>query len=234
VVPAGPDNPLGKYKFTLGWASYLIHGTNKPYGVGLRSSHGCIRLYPEDIEQLYNSIPIGTQVRVVNQPYVFALQDGELMLQAYGVLEDDTRSWAKAQRTLMAKAMTPQLQKAVKDGALAIDWDAVNSVTHKPRGLPVRVSKVAEGATADPATVDAVVAAATLVQNRIPAGSNWDGADDIERDEASYQQLLREREKPTMAAPGAAVTTQAPAETVPLQTQRATVVGSPAARGARG
>lgn len=203
VVPAGPDNPLGKYKFTLGWQSYLIHGTNKPYGVGLRSSHGCIRLYPEDIERLYNSIPIGTQVRVVNQPYLFGWQNGELLLQAYSVLEDDKRNWSKADRALLAKSMTPQLQKSIKDGGVSVDWDAVSAVTSKPRGLPVRVSKLADGAeasalaAADPDTVDAVVAGAPLVQNRIPEGSNWDGADDIERDESSYQQLLREREQPT-------------------------------------
>ena len=63
VVPAGPDNPLGRYKLTLGWPSYLIHGTNKPYGVGLRSSHGCIRLYPEDIEKLFEMVGPGTQVQ---------------------------------------------------------------------------------------------------------------------------------------------------------------------------
>ena len=45
----GPDNPLGRFAFYLGWPTYMIHGTNKPAGVGLRSSHGCIRLYPEDI-----------------------------------------------------------------------------------------------------------------------------------------------------------------------------------------
>ena len=51
-----------RYKFTLGWPSYLIHGTNKPYGVGLRSSHGCIRLYPEDVEKLFGMVGPGTKV----------------------------------------------------------------------------------------------------------------------------------------------------------------------------
>ena len=63
MIGPGPDNPLGKYAFYLQWPSYLIHGTNKPAGVGLRSSHGCIRLYPEDIEQFFNMVPVGTQVR---------------------------------------------------------------------------------------------------------------------------------------------------------------------------
>ena len=57
MVPAGPDNPLGQYEFRLGWPSYLIHGTNKPYGVGMRSSHGCMRLYPEDIAVFFDLIP---------------------------------------------------------------------------------------------------------------------------------------------------------------------------------
>jgi L,D-transpeptidase ErfK/SrfK len=193
VVKAGPDNPLGKYKFTLGWASYLIHGTNKPYGVGLRSSHGCIRLYPEDIEVLFNTIPIGTPVRVVNQPFVFAYHDGELLLQAYTVLEDDARDWKKAQRTVLSKAMSVRLQKAVKENTVNADWDAIGSIAHTPRGIPVRVSGPAEN-------VESVITQSSIVQNRIPDGANWDGADDIARDEASYQQVLREREKPATAA----------------------------------
>ena len=74
VIGPGPDNPLGRYAFYLGWPSYMIHGTNKPAGVGLRSSHGCIRLYPEDIEQLFEAVPLGTKVRVVNEPFVFGWQ----------------------------------------------------------------------------------------------------------------------------------------------------------------
>jgi L,D-transpeptidase ErfK/SrfK len=95
VVPAGPDNPLGQYMFRLSWPSYLIHGTNKPYGVGMRSSHGCMRLYPEDIAVFFDLIPIGTKVTVVNQPYLFGWRDGTLYLQAYAVMEDDSRDWSK-------------------------------------------------------------------------------------------------------------------------------------------
>ena len=101
VIGPGPDNPLGKYAFYLQWPSYLIHGTNKPAGVGLRSSHGCIRLYPEDIEQFFDMVPIGTQVRVVNQPFVFGWHDGQLYMQPFDVLEDDSRDWKKAQSKLL-------------------------------------------------------------------------------------------------------------------------------------
>ena len=103
-----PDNPLGQYMFRLGWPSYLIHGTNKPYGVGMRSSHGCMRLYPEDIAVFFDLIPIGTKVTVVNQPYVFGWRDGTLYLQAYAVMEDDSRNWTKDRKRLLAKLLHPQ------------------------------------------------------------------------------------------------------------------------------
>ena len=113
VVPAGPDNPLGRYKLTLGWPSYLIHGTNKPYGVGLRSSHGCIRLYPEDIEQLFGMAGPGTKVTVVNQPYVFGWHDDKLYVQAYTVLEDDKRDWAKCSLNCW-RSHDPRIQAELK------------------------------------------------------------------------------------------------------------------------
>ena len=193
VVKAGPDNPLGKYKFTLGWPSYLIHGTNKPYGVGLRSSHGCIRLYPEDIERLYKMVPLGTRVTVVNQPFVFGWHEGQLHLQAYTVLEDDPRNWQKAQKTLLAKSLSPRLQKLLKASGTNIDWSAVSAVAHEPRGIVVPVS-------GQPGTVESVLAAAHEVQNRIPPGATWDGADETPPDQPGFQQIMSEREPSTASA----------------------------------
>ncbi len=109
VVPAGPDNPLGQYAFRLSWQSYLIHGTNKPYGVGMRSSHGCMRLYPEDIAVFFDLIPIGTKVTIVNQPYLFGWRDGTLYLQAYAVMEDDSRDWNKNRKRLLANLLQSQI-----------------------------------------------------------------------------------------------------------------------------
>ena len=102
----------GQYAFRLGWPSYLIHGTNKPYGVGMRSSHGCMRLYPEDIAEFFDLIPIGTKVTVVNQPYVFGWRDGTLYLQAYAVMEDDSRDWDKNRKRLLANLLSPQVETA--------------------------------------------------------------------------------------------------------------------------
>jgi L,D-transpeptidase ErfK/SrfK len=171
VVPAGPDNPLGRFKFTLGWPSYLIHGTNKPYGVGLRSSHGCLRLYPEDVEKLFGMVGPGTQVQVVNQPYVFGWHDNRLYLQAYGVLEDDKRDWSKSQPKLLSKTLTKRIASELAARKETINWTRIADITRDPRGLALSASIADKDATA-------VIAAAPRVENRVPDGANWDGADD--------------------------------------------------------
>ena len=79
-VPPGPDNPMGRYALRLGIPGYLIHSTNKPLGVGMRVSHGCIRMLPEDIEYLFPQVPTGTTVRIVNQPVKAGWYGGKLYL----------------------------------------------------------------------------------------------------------------------------------------------------------
>ncbi|MFA7495557.1 MAG: L,D-transpeptidase family protein [Acidithiobacillus sp.] len=83
VVPAGPDNPLGQYALRLSIPGYLLHGTNKPWGVGMRVSHGCIRLYPEDIAALFAKVKVGTPVTVVNQPWLVGMDNGQYVLQVF-------------------------------------------------------------------------------------------------------------------------------------------------------
>ncbi len=83
VVPPGPDNPLGKYALRLDMVGYLIHGTNKPYGVGRRISHGCIRMYPEDIEVLFDRVEVGARVEIINQPYKLGLDGDALYLESH-------------------------------------------------------------------------------------------------------------------------------------------------------
>ena len=89
VVPAGPDNPLGHRVLKLDMPGYLIHGTNQPYGVGMRVSHGCVRLYPENIEYLYTLIDIGEDVTIMNEPYQIGRKDGVVFFEAHEPLEDD-------------------------------------------------------------------------------------------------------------------------------------------------
>jgi L,D-transpeptidase ErfK/SrfK len=204
VIGPGPDNPLGKYAFYLQWPSYLIHGTNKPAGVGLRSSHGCIRLYPEDIAQFFAMVPLGTQVRVVNQPFVFGWRDGQLYMQPFDVLEDDTRDWAKAPRRLLSKTLAATLQQQVKAHGTQVDWTLVSALAHNPRGVPVPI-------TVSDATVEQVLAAAPRVQNVVPQGSTWDGKSDLPMDEVSFKQMLSEIEPGAPAEDAAEQTADAPA-----------------------
>jgi L,D-transpeptidase ErfK/SrfK len=185
VIGPGPDNPLGRHAFYLQWPSYLIHGTNKPAGVGLRSSHGCIRLYPEDIAELFDMVPIGTQVRVVNQPYVFGWSDGQLYMQPYDVLEDDSRDRNKTPQKLVPKALAPALQKQLKAHNEEMNWTLVSAFAKAPRGVPVPVS-VADS------NIEQVLAAAPLVLNQVPDGSTWDGKTDLPMDEGTFRQMLSE------------------------------------------
>jgi L,D-transpeptidase ErfK/SrfK len=189
VVPAGPDNPLGQYMFRLSWPSYLIHGTNKPYGVGMRSSHGCMRLYPEDIAVFFDLIPIGTKVTVVNQPYLFGWADGTLYFQAYAVMEDDSRDWGKNRKRLLAHLLNPQVRKRISAENDDIDWQRVGDLAHTPRAVPVPVTGGHEG-------IEAVVAQSLLVANTLPQGSNWDGTTGLLVDEKTFNELIGGQSKP--------------------------------------
>jgi L,D-transpeptidase YcfS len=80
VVPAGPDNPFGKYALRIDTSEYLIHGTNKRMGIGMRASSGCIRMYAEDIKWLYHNVDVGTQIRIVDQPIKMSYEPHGLKL----------------------------------------------------------------------------------------------------------------------------------------------------------
>jgi L,D-transpeptidase ErfK/SrfK len=213
VVGPGPDNPLGRYAFYLGWPSYLIHGTNKPAGVGLRSSHGCIRLYPEDIELLFGMVPVGTKVTVVNEPFVFGFQDDKLYLQAFEVLEDDTRDWKKAQKKLVSKSLGADIQKELKQRNEEISWDLVASVGHDPRGIPLVIST---GGT----SLDEVLASAVHVQNTVPPGASWDGKTDLPVDEATYQEMLSDRDPSAPTTTGGALPAGNPPAAKPAKSEK--------------
>jgi len=83
VVPPGPDNPLGSHALRLSLGTILIHGTNKPYGVGRRVSHGCIRLYPEDIPKLFQSVPKGVSVTIARQPVKVGIKNNKVYIEVH-------------------------------------------------------------------------------------------------------------------------------------------------------
>jgi L,D-transpeptidase ErfK/SrfK len=134
VVPPGPDNPLGHRVLKLDMPGYLIHGTNAPYGVGMRVSHGCVRLYPENIEILYTLVDIGEAVTIINEPYQFGQRDGVLYFEAHVPLEDDT---VPADERL-AQVVDAQVGA---DGQSLNEHlrNFVNELTFEPRGVPVGI-----------------------------------------------------------------------------------------------
>jgi L,D-transpeptidase ErfK/SrfK len=189
-VPPGPDNPLGRHMMRLAWPSYLMHGTNKPYGVGMRVSHGCIRLYPEDIEGLFDLVPVGAPVTVVNQPYLLGWSGDVLFVQAYGPLEDDERDWEHGPAGLRkkgAKSKSP-LWKRIAAADETINWDRAREVAAAPTGIPMPVSQGRE------ATLATVIATAPVVRNALPDGASWDGNENQYADEEGFRELLSERE----------------------------------------
>ncbi len=181
-VPAGPDNPLGRHMMRLGWTSYLIHGTNKPYGVGMRASHGCVRLYPEDISGLFEQIPVGTKVTVVNQPVLVGRRGNVILAQTYRPLEDDERDWTDVEKTFrkkMAKLKSARWKQIETAGA-KLDWPLIQKAAQLPRGVAV---VALQGSAQSP---EVVVAAAPRVRNALPAGATWDGNEDQYADKPEH------------------------------------------------
>jgi len=136
VVPPGPDNPLGKHAMRLGLPGYLIHGTNRPSGVGMRVTHGCIRMFPEDIEALFARVPVGTSVHIVNQPFKLGWDEtGALVLEVHPPLAEELEAgmWTLTDLTREIVAVT-------EEGFTQVDWDEAESVLRNPLGVPFPVS----------------------------------------------------------------------------------------------
>jgi len=158
VVQPGPNNPLGTRVLKLEMPGYLIHGTNQPYGVGMRVSHGCVRLYPENIELLYELVEIGEAVMIVNEPYLLGWRDGEMYFEGHTPLEDDTISSADRLEGLL------QEQENMAGVPLRqADKDQLRAIASVANGVPVRVGLH---------DMDEVLARAILVHNIVEMDPN--------------------------------------------------------------
>lgn len=135
IVPPGPDNPLGQYAMRLSNPSYLIHGTNKPWGVGQRVSHGCIRLYPEDIARLFPEVPEGTAVRIINEPYLAGWREGQLYLEAHPPLTEDSKRWNGSLKP-MEQALSVQTARR----PIEVNREKAEKIAREARGIPVPVT----------------------------------------------------------------------------------------------
>jgi L,D-transpeptidase ErfK/SrfK len=134
VVRSGPDNPLGLYAMRLAIGSYLIHGTNKPFGIGMQISHGCVQMYPEDIEVLFKKTSVGTPVRIIHQPYLTAWHDNMLYLEANEPLD----KWS-ASKLQLKKQVLKDLRKLSKQRNASVDWDKAEAVIQRADGIPTPV-----------------------------------------------------------------------------------------------
>lgn len=132
VVPPGPDNPLGDYAINLSAPGYLIHGTNRPRGVGMQVTHGCLRMLPEDIEWLFPQVPVGLPVAIVNQPVKVGLRDGRLYLEAHPALEDRGPE--------EIAELIGRIRSSAQAARVLLDVQAMRRVLIERRGVPTPIS----------------------------------------------------------------------------------------------
>lgn len=142
IVPPGPTNPLGAFAIYLGWPAYLIHGTDDWRGVGRRDSRGCIRMYDEDIERLFNAVKIGTRVTVVNQPVKLAWVDDRLYLEVHpSPHQADQLEMDNVADFEDPAGVSKAVLAAANGDAARIDWTAVRQAATRRNGIPTVISR---------------------------------------------------------------------------------------------
>lgn len=137
VVPAGPDNPLGPFKFTLGTPGYLIHGSNKKFGIGMRVSHGCFRMLNENVLEMAKMAPVGTKVRILNEPYKFGVSQGRVYLEAHAPLDDHGEPSVVDKHTAVINSL---LKREDVSTGYQLNWDEVREVVAGEDGMPVEIA----------------------------------------------------------------------------------------------
>ncbi len=134
-VPPGPDNPLGKYALRLALPGYLIHGTNEPRGIGMKVTHGCIRLHPDDIKDLFNRVSIGTPVTIVNQPYKLTWHSGQL----YAEMHPNEGNESKTNSRHLTQFVKAVITATGSGKDYKVNWKLANDLAKTKTGLPVIV-----------------------------------------------------------------------------------------------
>jgi L,D-transpeptidase ErfK/SrfK len=141
VVPPGPDNPLGDFAMRLaaGNGTYLIHCTNNPTAVGMAVTHGCIRMYPEDVAAVFALVPVGTKVRLINEPVKVAWVGGKLFVEAHPPVDAEGQS-TEPDLKLLSKMLT----HALGNNKAAINWDLARAALTTATGMPTLVGVAAQ------------------------------------------------------------------------------------------
>mgnify|MGYP000238011588 CR=1 FL=1 len=143
AVPPGPENPLGRHKLRLDipGGAYLIHGTNEPRGIGMRVTHGCIRMFPEDVESLFSRLPVGTNVRIVNQPVKAGWMAGELLIEAHPVLPADAENAYDPLKPPPIREAVLAVAGILDEGPARVDHERLARTVSAASGIPGVVSR---------------------------------------------------------------------------------------------
>ena len=138
--PPGPDNPMGMLAIQIGFSGIFIHGTNRPWGVGMRTSHGCLHLYPEDAETLFPSMQANIPVRVIDQPYVVGLDANQLVMSSYEPVADYNATTNQFTRAVLALA--PWLDGIAESAehSYDVDWEKVKKLTQNLTVIPLSIA----------------------------------------------------------------------------------------------
>ena len=149
VVPAGPDNPLGPFKFTLGMPGYLIHGSNAKFGIGTGTSHGCFRMFNQNVLQMASMVPVGTPVRIINEPYKIGVSGGKVYLELHQPLNVSDGSLVAVGAPSAASieelnerynaVMNAVLKRPDLKDTIQIDRDKAWEVVRAETGVPTEV-----------------------------------------------------------------------------------------------
>ena len=169
AMPPGPDNPLGTRALYLGWATYLIHGTNKEYGIGRRASRGCIRMYTADVETVFDRAAVGTPVTVVDQPVKVGSLNGELYIEASPTMAQ-VQQWEETGRfdRTDPEAARALVARKAGDAAPRIDWAVVDRALAERRGIVTRITQPAQAVAVASATPAPTAAATTGAAASVP------------------------------------------------------------------
>lgn len=139
TVPPGPDNPLGRFAMMLDIPGYLIHGTHRPDGIGMRVSQGCVRLYPEDIEALVHQVPLQTPVHIIDQPIKVGLAEGVLIAEVHPSAYEEENGFDRERK--LVQRISDLLTGRGEELKGSVDWDWVTDVAHRADGMPYVVSR---------------------------------------------------------------------------------------------
>jgi L,D-transpeptidase ErfK/SrfK len=141
-VPPGLANPLGTHALYLGWPTFLIHGSNKPWGIGRRVSSGCMRMYPEDIVKLFGTVPVGTKVTVVDQPILVGWLDDGLYLEANPTQTQSIQ--IENGEEITPKPLNDKIRDMITEAAGVaashINWSVVEKTMRERTGIPVLIA----------------------------------------------------------------------------------------------